>query len=184
MESRKNMEKLEMILPAFAWSDPNKPLPLSTCLDYFVSACFSKAFHPLTCWKLCKKPALQGHSINLSKTHLQEMKRSKKKTGRRHRWGLAFSVISRLGSQPIIAPRASGLRGSSPRGEPQDNLRPVIYYLKHLLQDMDEEKMLSRALISYVLISAVGTTYMDGELIILISFCTPKLGEALWTVSG
>jgi len=93
-------------------------------------------------------------------------------------------VISRLGSQPIIAPRASGLRGSSPRGEPQDNLRPVIYYLKHLLQDMDEEKMLSRALISYVLISAVGTTYMDGELIILISFCTPKLGEALWTVSG
>lgn len=32
----------------------------------------------------------------------------------------------------------------------QDNLRPVIYYLKHLLQDMDEEKMLSRALISYV----------------------------------
>lgn len=32
----------------------------------------------------------------------------------------------------------------------QDNLRPVIYYLKHMLQDMDEEKMLSRALISYV----------------------------------
>ncbi|CAK9102503.1 Retrovirus-related Pol polyprotein from transposon TNT 1-94 [Durusdinium trenchii] len=32
----------------------------------------------------------------------------------------------------------------------QDNLRPVIYYLKHLLQDMDEEQMLSRALISYV----------------------------------
>ena len=31
----------------------------------------------------------------------------------------------------------------------QDNLRPVIYYLKHMLQDMDEEKMLSRALISY-----------------------------------
>ena len=24
-------------------------------------------------------------------------------------------------------------------------MRPVIYYLKHLLQDMDEEKMLSRA---------------------------------------
>ena len=32
----------------------------------------------------------------------------------------------------------------------QDNLRPVIYYLKHLLQDMDESKMLSRALISYI----------------------------------
>ena len=32
----------------------------------------------------------------------------------------------------------------------QDNLRPVIYYLKHMLQDMDEERMLSRALISYV----------------------------------
>lgn len=32
----------------------------------------------------------------------------------------------------------------------QDNLRPVIYYLKHMMQDMDEEKMLSRALISYV----------------------------------
>ncbi|CAL1127382.1 unnamed protein product [Cladocopium goreaui] len=32
----------------------------------------------------------------------------------------------------------------------QDNLRPVIYYLKHMLQDMDEEQMLSRALISYV----------------------------------
>eukprot|EP00435_Cladocopium_sp_Y103_P041624 s702_g11.t1 len=32
----------------------------------------------------------------------------------------------------------------------QDNWRPVIYYLKHMLQDMDEEKMLSRALISYV----------------------------------
>ena len=31
----------------------------------------------------------------------------------------------------------------------QDNLRPVIYYLKHMMQDMDEEKMLSRALISY-----------------------------------
>ena len=31
----------------------------------------------------------------------------------------------------------------------QDNLRPVIYYLKHMLQDMDEERMLSRALISY-----------------------------------
>eukprot|EP00435_Cladocopium_sp_Y103_P003451 s1476_g1.t1 len=32
----------------------------------------------------------------------------------------------------------------------QDNLRPVIYYLKHLLQDMDETQMLSRGLISYV----------------------------------
>lgn len=32
----------------------------------------------------------------------------------------------------------------------QDNLRPVIYYVKHLLQDMDEEQMLSRGLISYV----------------------------------
>ena len=32
----------------------------------------------------------------------------------------------------------------------EDNLRPVIYYVKHLLQDMDEEQMLSRALISYV----------------------------------
>ncbi|CAK9001133.1 Retrovirus-related Pol polyprotein from transposon TNT 1-94 [Durusdinium trenchii] len=32
----------------------------------------------------------------------------------------------------------------------KDNLRPVIYYLKHLLQDMDEEQMLSRALISYI----------------------------------
>ncbi|CAK9064046.1 unnamed protein product [Durusdinium trenchii] len=32
----------------------------------------------------------------------------------------------------------------------KDNLRPVIYYLKHLLQDMDETKMLSRALISYI----------------------------------
>ena len=32
----------------------------------------------------------------------------------------------------------------------KDNLRPVIYYLKHLLQDMDETQMLSRALISYV----------------------------------
>ena len=32
----------------------------------------------------------------------------------------------------------------------EDNLRPVIYYLKHLLQDMDETKMLSRALISYI----------------------------------
>lgn len=32
----------------------------------------------------------------------------------------------------------------------QDNLRPVIYYVKHLLQDMDEKQMLSRGLISYV----------------------------------
>ncbi|CAL1155366.1 unnamed protein product [Cladocopium goreaui] len=32
----------------------------------------------------------------------------------------------------------------------QDNLRPVIYYLKHLLQDMDETQMLSRGLISYI----------------------------------
>eukprot|EP00438_Fugacium_kawagutii_P003756 Skav233319 [mRNA] locus=scaffold3767:250250:260784:- [translate_table: standard] len=31
-----------------------------------------------------------------------------------------------------------------------DNLRPVIYYVKHLLQDPDEDEMLSRAMISYV----------------------------------
>lgn len=32
----------------------------------------------------------------------------------------------------------------------EDNLRPVIYYVKHLLQDPDEDEMLSRAMISYV----------------------------------
>lgn len=28
----------------------------------------------------------------------------------------------------------------------QDGWRPVIYYLEHMLQDMDENKMISRAL--------------------------------------
>ena len=32
----------------------------------------------------------------------------------------------------------------------QDGLRPVIYYLEHLVQDMDESQMLSRALVSFV----------------------------------
>ncbi|CAK9021335.1 Retrovirus-related Pol polyprotein from transposon TNT 1-94 [Durusdinium trenchii] len=32
----------------------------------------------------------------------------------------------------------------------QDGLRPVIYYMEHLLQDMDENQMLSRALLSFM----------------------------------
>ena len=32
----------------------------------------------------------------------------------------------------------------------QDGLRPVIYYCQHLMQDMNEEKTFSRALISFV----------------------------------
>eukprot|EP00438_Fugacium_kawagutii_P018862 Skav221108 [mRNA] locus=scaffold233:48017:51407:+ [translate_table: standard] len=32
----------------------------------------------------------------------------------------------------------------------KDGLRPVIYYLKHLVEDMDEDKTFSRALISFV----------------------------------
>ena len=42
----------------------------------------------------------------------------------------------------------------------QDNLRPVIYYLKHLLQDMDETQMLSRALISYVRLLLQGCWFL------------------------
>ena len=39
----------------------------------------------------------------------------------------------------------------------------MIYYLKHLLQDMDEEKMLSRALISYIrdLVLGLSRAYQD-----------------------
>ena len=37
----------------------------------------------------------------------------------------------------------------------------MIYYLKHLLQDMDEEKMLSRALISYFVAPALSKMYVD-----------------------
>ena len=55
-------------------------------------------------------------------------------------------------------------------------MRPVIYYLKHLLQDMDEEKMLSRALISYVLSSAEQLIWM-GSCFDFLSF--PKVGRSL-----
>jgi len=56
----------------------------------------------------------------------------------------------------------------------QDNMRPVIYYLKHLLQDMDEEKMLSRALISYIRFDHPQTIMHP-----ILAFCLDLLWEKL-----
>ncbi len=58
-------------------------------------------------------------------------------------------------------------------------MRPVIYYLKHLLQDMDEEKMLSRALISYVRFDHPQTIMHP-----ILAFCLDLLWEKLVGTPG
>ena len=45
----------------------------------------------------------------------------------------------------------------------QDGLRPVIYYCQHLMQDMDEEKTFSRALISFVKYDNPKTRHLMGS---------------------
>ena len=58
-----------------------------------------------------------------------------------------WSIALRISTPSRMNPTRSTMFSPKKR---QDNLRPVIYYLKHLLQDMDETQMLSRGLISYV----------------------------------